>query len=728
MKRLLAILLSTALLMGTVLPASASDQASDAELARVTQSVKTTLSLNTDDYSSFHGNYEDQGLASVWNLYWEGDTGVLSVCALADGSIIEYNLNSNQSITPSSQGLPSFPAGDPEQARAAAQIFLDRVLTSDLESVSLEEPSGMDRLDSTSYRFSGTILLHGLPSPLNYSLTVRASDGVVTRFWRDVPSLTFLGNIPSASPAVSQTTAAQSLQTTQTLRLEYILADPESSTATLCYLPNPVHTFYVDAQTGTLVDLTALEEDMYLTGGGNAGSSADASASESNSNSGFSEAEQAGIQQLEGVLSPSSLDQSLRAISDYGLSRYTLTSSHFSVGEPDQDGIAPVTCSLQYSRSSNGAVYTRTFTVDARTGQVEQIFSYIPWDDTSKATLTLSQAQSKAEAYLQAFLGDRYTSLALYDTPTEQSISADHDKNPSSYSFRFARNENGYFFPAQYYSVRIDATDGSVCGLSYQYDDTITFASPEGICSAETAMNAWMNTFEVRLAYLLVPQKLDSSDPIAQKLLQKGLTAFYHLKLGYELLETDAYRGIDAHTGTPLAYTQQTSTQGLTYRDMENHWSKDYVLRLAQFNVGYEGGLFHPDQTLTQWDLLCLLYSLSRYPLDPEQATDAQREDVYATAYALGILTRSQRNDEMILTRSQLIQYLLNGAGYGTIAKLEGIFTCSYPDRTSIPSEELGYAALAQGLHLVSGSYSGTSTATRAQATAMLYRLMSQSG
>ena len=70
------------------------------------------------------------------------------------------------------------------------------------------------------------------------------------------------------------------------------------------------------------------------------------------------------------------------------------------------------------------------------------------------------------------------------------------------------------------------------------------------------------------------------------------------------------------------------------------------------------------------------------------------------------------------------MRYLLNAAGYGPVARLEGIFTCSYSDRDAIPESDLGYAALAQGLGLISGAYAGTSAATRGQAAAMLCRLM----
>ena len=203
-----------------------------------------------------------------------------------------------------------------------------------------------------------------------------------------------------------------------------------------------------------------------------------------------------------------------------------------------------------------------------------------------------------------------------------------------------------------------------------------------------------------------------------------GLTSYYYLELGYTLEQEEDFRGIDAKSGEPMAYSWQEQAEGLSYTDVEGHWAQNDIQRLALFGVGYDGGTFQPGKTLTQWDLVCLLYSLNNTPLDPAQATDQERNEAYAAAYSMGILTRADRKDDGAVTRSRLVQYLLDGAGYGTVAQLKGIFTCAYPDRTSIPADELGYAALAQGLGLVSGAYNGTALANRGQAAAMLCRLM----
>ena len=717
MKKLLSLLLSVLLLTGAALPAAAAEEDADAKLTAITQSVKSALALDTEDYSYFQGDYDQQELTALWDLYWDGQTGSLSVSALDDGTIISYYRYDNMDESGSQEGLPTFPQGDPAKAKAAAQSFLDRVLTPGVESVVLEDPSEPTSLSSTTFRFNGTILLNGLPSPLTYSLTVRASDNQVTRFWRDAPGTMFLGDIPGADAKTAQADAAAALKSTLSLRLEYILPDSDSTQAVLCYLPNSGHEFYVDAQSGKLVDLTALEEEMYRFAGmggaaGDSGAASDTAAAETEES--LSEAEQAGIAQMEGVLSSQALDSALRAVTEYGLASYELVSARFSVGTAEGDEAAPVTCALRYSKSGDKGVATRSFTVDARTGEVQRLSSYIPWTEDDKAVLTQEEAQAKAEAFLKARFPDRFSHLALYETPGQEAVPLDSEQSVSAWSFRFARQENGCFFPDQYYTVRVDATDGSVCGLSYYYDEAVTFASPEGVLSADAALDAWMDTYTVTLGYLLVPETLTGSDAVSQRLIQMGFASFYHLKLGYALEREDSLRGIDAW---------QTADSGLTYSDIAGTWAETDVLRLARFNVGYAGGVFQHAKELTQWDLVCLLYSLRYTPIDPADP-EQDRDGVYAIAYQMGILSREGRDDEAVLTRGELVRYLLDAAGYGSVARLEGIFTCSYTDRAAIPAGELGYAALAQGLGLISGTYNGTAAATRGQAAAMLCRLM----
>lgn len=719
MKRLFSLLLCAVLIGGLSLPALATDDAATDRLTRVTQAVKDTLDLDTSEYESFQGDCYEQELTNVWSLYWSGTPGTLSVEALEDGTVISYRL-SDDSISPAStSSLPSFPGGDEEALTEAAQAFLDKVLDPALESVQLDEPSGLDQLGGDSCRFSGVILLNGLPSPLTYSLTLRISDGTVTRFWRDVPETVCLGDVPPANQAVTESQAAEALKDTLSLRLEYVLPEEDSTTAVLRYLPDPIHDFYVDAVTGELVDLTELQEKMYTFGGGDSGAASEDAAPESSASpeaGNLTEAEQAGIAKLDGVLSTDALDATLRDVAAYGLDQYTLTSAQYQLveganGEEDQ-----IRCILRYSRSAEDGTYSRTFTVDARTVELITLRSSAPWNEDRTAALDHDQALARAEAFLEEHYGDHFTHLDLYDF-------SDAEDGSAFYSFTFTRKENGYFYADNFYRVGIDAADGSVSALSFQYDEALSFDTPDGILTTEQALDAWMATYETTLSYLLVPQELDESDPTAQKLMGMGLDYFYVLKLGYTLEREDYLLGLDAKTGQPVRWEASQSSQ-LTYDDVEGHWAQDEIQRLAQYGIGYNASSFEPRKTLTQWDLVCLLASVQGYCLDPAQADETERDQAYAIAYSMGALTREEREDARLLTRSEVVRFLLNSAGLGGVARLEGIFTCSYTDRDSIPADELGYAALAQGLGMVQDTYAGTRTATRAEAAVLLARLM----
>lgn len=722
MKKLLALLLSAALLCGTALPALADSETADARLTQVTQAVKSALDLDTDAYTDFHGDSAEDALAPVWYLTWAGDAGSLSIEALEDGTVIYYSL-SEYIETPeplTGSALPSFPSVDNGAATAAAQSFLDKVLDKGVESAELELTRSPD-LNGGDYRFSADILLNGLPSPLSLSLTVRAEDLEVIRFSRDVLANSCLGGIPSAVPAASEAEAAALLRDTLALRLEYVLSEEDPTRAVLRYLPEYGHDFYVDAATGELIDLTELEDGMLKSGaasGGAANDTAESAPSASPEEGALTAAEQAGIQKLEGVQSKETLDAGLRSVTEYGLTDYELVGASYTLLEGGEDTEDRVTCALQYSRSAEDGVWRRTFTVDAKTGVVENFYSRGPRNEERKPALTAEEAQAKAEAFLKAYYPDHAGHLELYNSSTD-SVAEGYP----FYSFTFARQENGYFFPYHSYSVGIDATDGSVSSLSFTYTEDVTFDDPAGIIDAGAALDAWLGTYDVTLGYLYVPQPLTAGDAAQDKLLQLGFQSFYRLKLGYTLEREGSYLGIDAKTGEPVE-RQYEQAEGLNYTDLEGHWARETVETLAGYDVGYDADTFGPDQALTQWDLVSLLYSLDYWAVDPASEDPDLRNEVYAAAYRAGYLAKEARDDGALLTRADVIRMLLDRAGYGKVAALEGIFTCAYTDPDTIPEGGLGYAALAQGLGLVEGTYAGTRTATRAEAAVLLYRLM----
>lgn len=108
MKKLLSLTLALMMLLGLTLPAAAAEETSDAALARVTQTVKETLKLETEDYEEFWGSRYEDGLTGIWSLSWSGADGDLSIEALDDGTVLSYRLSQTYN---SYHTFPTFPRG-----------------------------------------------------------------------------------------------------------------------------------------------------------------------------------------------------------------------------------------------------------------------------------------------------------------------------------------------------------------------------------------------------------------------------------------------------------------------------------------------------------------------------------------------------------------------------------------------------------------------------------------
>ncbi len=717
MKRLLSLLLS-AVLLGTLaaVPAAAEDDAS-ARLARVTQAVKDTLDLNTDQYTDFQGECYDGELTPVWNLSWFGeDDTSLYVEALEDGTIISYRLGTGTIYSPASGnwGLPAFPAPDVTEvaARQAAEAFLGKVL-SPIERADLTCPNNGDLLNRSGYTFYGTLALNGLPSPLTCSVTV--TDGQVTRFRGDAAANTFLGDIPSPEAKIAQAQAAGDLRGRLAVKLEYVRDDDDPSRAILRYLPETeLHTFYIDADSGDLLDITELEEalsrsykneyeaDVAAPSAMSGGAGEDGGAS-------LSEAELAGVDKLKDVRTAAQLDSALRAVEAYGLKDRVLAAASYSL-EGDQEE-ETVVCALRYTQAGETMV-ARTITVNAKTGEVLRITSSSRWNQ--EPVLSQEQAQEKAEAFLRTLCPDR--ELDLYDARDQTEDGAPY------YAFTFARKVNGCFFFPNSYSVYIDSADGSVYRLAYTWDEDMDFESPEGIVSESAALSAWAGSYDAVLAYRLVPQDLEPGDEVQDRLISQGMSCFYGLRLTYGLEREDNCLGVDARTG--LLILEEKTKEVQEYADISGSAARADIEKLAKYGVGYDTDAFRPGASLTQWDFVCLLASVQGWRQDPAAASKDERDTAYSIAYELGALTRAERADSASVTRGALVKMLLNAAGYGSAARLKGIFTCSYSDQSAIPAEDLGYAAIAQALGMAEGSYLGTRTANRGEAASMLCRVL----
>ncbi len=733
LKKFAAALTAGALTLSLAAPALAVE-AADARLAKVTLAVKAILDIS-DEYTEFYGEPDETALGTRWSLSWDSDDEQLRITATDEGKVVSLNRWEKGSLEPvyASQGDRGrkFPPMTMLQAKGYAQAFLDRVLA-DNEAVVLEENSS-ESLSATSYTFQGDVKLNGLASPMSVSVRVRLSDGEITRFWRgDVSD--YAGDPGPAATSTTAEKAREQLKSTLSMRLEYVLdwdgKDGSEKKAVLRYLPNSTDEFYVDAATGELVNLTELRDKLrrdYEAGGGVSNkfmaSAGDAAAPEAAPT--LTPTELEGVAKLEGVLDKDALDQKIRAWGELGLKDYTLGTASYTVDRDDSS----VTARVSYAKNTEEGIYRRNVAVDAKTGELKSMSGYGPGryelqiidsdkEEKPLKTISAKNAQAKASAFLTKLWGEQFAKTEAYNAP-------DAAEKAIGWSFTFAQKENGYFFPGNSISAQVDA-DGYIVSFSKRFDDEVVFDSADGLISLAAAVDAWCESYPVELAYLAVPIALDMNEKF--ELLRNAGYAYYNaLKTGYALGAQDGWcSGVDAKTGE-VVREKREEAEKMTYDDLTGHWAKDILDELARFNVGWLGGKAEPDKTLTQLDYLKLLASMDGYTVTERDGEDGW-DWLYDYAYRQGLLTQAERAEDEAVTRAGMVKMLLNSLGYGDVARLPGIFRCDFTDAASIPEADLGYAALAQALGIVSGdgagNYAPPRTSTRAEAAVLVWNYL----
>lgn len=748
-RKFLSLFLAALMLLGVAAPAFAAE-ASDQALMTVTAKVKETLELDTELYDDFQGySQEDVLLGKRWRLSWTGDGISLSVTADDNGKIYSYldsrSVEELPMVTRSNGGrmdLPRLPEDKSQAAFEAAKDFLAKVLDTSVERVELTNdyrPS----LHQDTYWYNGTVLLNGLESPISCHVSVRSSDLTVRRFSRSDENSGYLGAVPASTTSVPETQARRLLRSTMDMEAKYVLQD-DGKTARVQYVPLYGDSYYVDGATGELVNLTELRNKLWSTGAGNRYGDImmDAAAPEAAENGSLkttlTQAEKDGAAILKNALSKEDLDKVLKnAWPEIGLEKYTLAAADYSIREKDIEEGAErtpedydVTCRLTYGRQIDGGTANKYVTVDANTGELKSLRSGRSykdgWPDSFPVSTPVTTAQSTAEAFLTAFAGDNYAKLGLFSTDNAR------DTKGWQHTFAFQQTANGYFYDGNSYTVSVDATDGTICYISGHFDEDVQLVTPAKVVTKTQAIEAYEAAMDLKYGYMEVPVSISLAGPELMPLLKEaGYSYVNALKTGFVLNQPDNkyVSAVDAETGEVVSrdYTPGEETS-ITYDDLNGHWVSTAANALATFNIGFAGGSLKPAQALTQRDMIALLLSVEGYEFDPTTATKDEVDWLYQRAYTYGLVTPETRDDDKTISRGELVKALLDSAGYEKIAAIPGIFRCDFADAASISADQIGYAALSQGLGLVNGgstgSYAAARTATRAEAISFLYQYM----
>lgn len=714
MKKLLSIILCLALLLSVGLPAMAAGDSLEKRLTAVTKAVKKTLSIG-DEYTEFSGDANEDPVNPVWNLYWTSDTKNLNVTANESGKVLRFTYDDGKTAESRFWGFdPAFPKGDEAEALKTAQAFADKLM-GDKESVKLEPDS---RSSTDSLYFTSTLLLNGLPSPVEVTMRLRAADLVVLSYRRTDAYSSVIPGVPSAKSNTSAGKAEELLKSILKLTPYYVLED-DGKTASLRYVSETEGDYIVTAADGKLVDLEQVYAELaddYNRNGYKLtmDSAASAEAAEDGGSAGgsrLSETELSGIEKLKDVRSKDALDKGIRAIKALGIdSQWTLETTNY-IRNADEDILA----TLRYSRPMNEderaamgegwdgellqvSKYVR---VDARTGALRAVSTYNYAIDRYDTPTVTDESRALAESFLKE------------QFPEEFAQSAAHGE-PQNGLMVYAQKVNGYLFPESRASIKIGKT-GCVDELWVHWQSGVTFESAEGVISADEAVKACFDAFEMPLSYLEYP------------VLQNNMLVYKYV-LAYALHQPDNdsyFGGINAKTGEPV-WKSYRSAAIYSYTDLAGCFGRTQIEALAAYGVGLSGDKFQPKAKLDQKTMLALLVSACGYEIDLSDEDALDR--LYSIASNEGLIAMADRAPDAAVTRMTFIKTLLGASIYGEAAKVKGIYTCPFADKDKIAESDLGYAALAYGLGMARGDELGrlnpTSTMTRQEAAVMLYHFM----
>lgn len=684
-------------------------------LAQLTAQVKGKLGIE-DDYAEFYSDYYESAGKKFWNLYWNAETGSLSVTCDEDGTIYAYNrYDATERFEYSSYYAPALPSANRADCLPAAEAFLASVIDEPNTSWTIE--AGEESLSdgkTTQYSYRGNLIVNGYKTQIVLYVNVRIADRVVTDFHRsdfDVRHTSFV--MPETFSDAADARAA--LDAGYSMALHYVM---ENGKAVLRYLPVWEGPEYIDAQTGEPLET----DEQYLDSmtASEKPSAAGGEDTEASVDYGLTGVELTGIAEMASLLTQEQMDRIVRSYDEFGIAEeWSLTDVHVIRYAEDD-----IRATLSYAREVTRSEWlgtdedageeetdriSKTVIIDARTGELISLYTNYPYfyGESARKANDMDTMQQAADAFLARYYSDIAADMRLTNSTFNEEDKSTYPKA----MFRYTREVNGALFDACNIALGINVYTGLVDSFSRQWLDDVEFEPAENLIGEEEALKNYLAQFEEELIWVSVPVEV-----VDYNYTYKGV-------LCYQIAPKVQISAVDAHTGACIE-DEYTGSTTFTYSDIQDSPYREQIENLGNYGVGFAGGKLLPEQALTGREALTLLLQAGGFG-NMESRT---WEDMLTTAKNRGIVEDLQENEE--ITRAWLAKTLIAMSGYGKVAIYTDIFVCSFADASQIKPEDYGYIAIAQGMGIAIGDENGCfrpeDKCTRAEALQMLYAFLTR--
>lgn len=252
--------------------------------------------------------------------------------------------------------------------------------------------------------------------------------------------------------------------------------------------------------------------------------------------------------------------------------------------------------------------------------------------------------------------------------------------------FLYERIENGIPFKSNGLCIAADKS-GNITHISFLWDNA-EFPETDGIISAEQAYEMFFRRCGLEIKYVL-----NGGEYIPAYALNSLSTGI-----------------IDAFTGEVLSYDGKPAAQKkyLAYVDLDTHYSKPYVEKMADCDIYVSRGDVALDGPIIQKDFLLLIspYLPGGKPIIENfgDLTDGQLEMLYNAFEAAGVITSDEFAPESYVTREHAASYFMKTLGYGELGANPQILAKQFADDGDVSENLRGYIRLAGALKLINGT------------------------
>ncbi|MDR0405607.1 MAG: S-layer homology domain-containing protein [Clostridiales bacterium] len=699
MKKLTAAAMVLVMLFAVHAPAFAAG-GTDAGLEPLILKVKAAIGI-PESYEMFDSGMRTEDGMTYWSLNWsekpndaEYNNNSISAQIRGDGFITSYSkYDSARTYSP----YIRLPGVSREDAANAVKAFIAKVCPEASEQVLWAEPDVSDG----DYHFNFSRAVNGIAAAFNtMRFTVNGETGEVSNYYAHWdPALTF----PAADGAISLEEAERIYQADLPLDLEYT-TDAKGG-VTLRYAPSREKSgYYIDAVSGEIakppIEVVPMTRAAAYADNGKAISGTielspaereEADAVAGLITAGEAEAKLRAVNGLE-------FDESYKYYSAYlnrskspdGETLYFLGMSFTKDDEPDAASESEAAKILVPGQGNGGA----NASFNAKTGELTSFSSYIyrADDGANGGTYDRENGKKTAEEFIAAHLPKQRESLKYIDSGDD------------GLYYQYYRVENGAYFGYDGVTIGVNADTGNINRYNFLWEEHAAIPSVAGAIGLDKAHEALFAAVGLNMAYILI----DKTPKLVYRL-SDGKPPY-----------------IDAMSGTHTGYDGKPFQQNAApeYGDLAAHFAEDAVRALVNVGVFLDGGNFMPDSEILQKDYVNLLSRLGggfyRYGGEEE-------DEYYRYMLQNGIMDAVEKNPDGGVTREDAVKFLLRCVNYKKFAEIPGIFHVEFLDAADLAPELAGYAAIAKGLGIVSGSdgyFYPKGILTRGEAAVIIYNCL----